>query len=184
MLDSDPKTTPDDYRTRFEARWTAAQPALAAYFTAVVGDVREVDDLLQRVAVTAFAKREQYSPDRSRFLTWVTGIARIEVMRWRDERARDRRMFSDAVLDHVAQAQERVSDELLDIRHALQLCLHETSDRAQQMIRLRYASGLTTEQIAGEMRMTVGSLRVALTRVRIQLRECVRRRLRLGEGEL
>ena len=75
-----------------------------------------------------------------------------------------------------------MAPEVFDRSLFLQDCIQRLAARARQMVRLRYYDELTAEEIAQQVGGTGAAVRVALQRIRQQLRECVERQLR-AEGE-
>ena len=75
-----------------------------------------------------------------------------------------------------------LAPEKSDRALVLQDCIERLAARARQMVRLRYYEELTAEQIAVQIGGKGASVRVALQRIRHQLRECVRQQLAV-EGE-
>jgi RNA polymerase sigma-70 factor, ECF subfamily len=154
--------------------WTAAQRAVAAFIRTLVPEFNESEDILQRVAVALVRKFQEYDRQRP-FVAWAIGIAKREVVVYCSERARDRHVFKDSLVDQIAETYQRFP--ALPVHDLLALCLEELDGRARKVIHLRYVSGLKTLQIAAEMQMTDSAVRKLLSRARISLRDCVNRNL-------
>lgn len=162
---------------QFTRLWTKAQPAVASYLGALLIDFRDAEDVLQNVAVACLRKFADYDPQRP-FTAWALGVARLEAMHLRRTRARCRLVFDDELLEWVAAASEEIAPELERRSAALRECLKRMPDRASRLLALHYGESLKPTDIAGRVAMAVLAVRVALSRARAVLRECIERRLR------
>lgn len=165
---------------RIAQLWTKAYPTVAGYVSSVVTDFHEAEDLLQSVAVAVVRKFDTYDTTRP-FTAWAVGIARTEVLRHRRQRATDKHVFADDLVECVAAAYEQMADELDDRRWALAECLQRVAGRSRRALRLRYVENLKPSAMAPRMDMTVGAVRVLLHRIREALRQCIEHRLAPGE---
>jgi len=66
------------------------------------------------------------------------------------------------------------SDDLLE---ALTHCVNQSPDRSRNLLRLRYLEDMSYEQIAGRVRASVNSVKVAMHRLRQALRGCIEEQL-------
>ncbi|MEJ7591927.1 MAG: sigma-70 region 4 domain-containing protein [Planctomycetaceae bacterium] len=67
----------------------------------------------------------------------------------------------------------------------MQHCLGELAPRAREVVQLRYsAERLSLDEVAQRMSWTVGSVKVALSRAKDALWDCVQRRLDVAEGRV
>lgn len=152
--------------------WTNAQAVVAAYIRTLVPNLNESEELLQRTAVTLVRKFHEY--DRCRpFPAWAVGIAKYEVLAYWRERSTDRHVFDAALLDQITESYRRLAHDRLPVRELLSRCIESLAGRAREAIRLRYASQLTTLQLAEALNMSHGAARMLLTRARTLLRQCV-----------
>ena len=160
---------------QFAALWTAAQPTISAFIRTLIPHYQQADEVLQRVAVTLVRKFEQYDPTRP-FGAWAIGVATYEVLYFRRERATDKHLFGNDIVEQIACRYELFAEELDPIREALQHCLGELKGRSKRVIELRYRTGMRSNVIAGEMSLSPGAVRMLLCRVREKLRHCIERR--------
>ena len=161
--------------------WTQAQPSVAAFIRSLVPDYHQAQDLLQQTAVVVFEKFETFDHTRP-FVAWAIGIARIEVMRHRQGRARAGLVFNSDQVDRIVRAFESMDSELDDMRDALAACMDELPDRNRQLIRLRYGHQMSVAGIGEHVQMKPNAVMVALHRVRNALRVCIQRRLQRGDA--
>jgi RNA polymerase sigma-70 factor (ECF subfamily) len=163
--------------TQLAALWERARPAVFAYLTATVYDFHRAEDLLQEVAVAIAGKFHAYDAERP-FLAWAIGIARNRALLYFREQARDRHHFSEATLQSLSDAAEKLSqDEGSSMRDALRHCLARIVGRRRRVLDLRYTGDLSIADIASQLGMTGNAVKIVLHRVRATLEECVQRRL-------
>lgn len=162
----------------FAAQWMRAQRPVAAYITAAVPAFHDSEDILQRVAVVAFTKRDAFDPARSTFLTWVTGIARLEIKNWQRKQGAGQLCFDEATLNQLAAAHESVvADEVPEIHAALRECLEKLGERPRAMLDMRYRDAQRSEAIAKHFKTSENVVNVTLSRSRASLAECIGRRV-------
>jgi RNA polymerase sigma-70 factor (ECF subfamily) len=143
----------------------------------------EADELAQRTCVEAFGKLPDFDLERP-FIPWVRGIARHVVLRFYERRRLDARHRDDRIRHFLAlatnqEAGQEWTDERYDLNH-LQDCLQKLSPSANQLIRDRYFADLDAPTIATRDGGAVEAVRMALSRARAALRQCIERRLDSG----
>jgi RNA polymerase sigma-70 factor (ECF subfamily) len=161
-----------DQAEQFAALWTAAQPTIAGFIRTLVPDYLQADEVLQRVAVTLVRKFDQYDQARP-FAAWAVGVAKFEVLYYRRERATDKHLFGDDIVEQIASRYELLAEDVDPVREALRHCLEQLKGRSKRVIDLRYRRGLKSQAIAEEMTLSSGAVRMILCRVRETLRHCI-----------
>jgi RNA polymerase sigma-70 factor (ECF subfamily) len=142
----------------------------------LVPDFQQAEEVLQRVAVALVRKFDQYDSNRP-FAAWAIGVAKYEVLYYRRERATDRHVFNDEIVEGIALSYQRFAEDADPFREALERCLEQVQGRGKRALHLRYAKGLASPAVAREMRLTSGAVRMLLCRVRQALRDCIERRV-------
>lgn len=168
----------------FAACWVSSQRALSAYILAAVGRFHDAEEILQKVAIVAFTKRDQFDAERSSFETWTIGIARLEIQRWRRDQGRDRLVFDDQTLERLAEAHQIVAGEVADLEEALIGCLEKMQGRARAMLEMRYRRSMRSIDIARHFRTSQSVVDVTLSRARAAVARCVRTALGWDESAL
>lgn len=158
------------------ALWAASQSTVSAFIRTLVPDYQQADEVVQRVAVTLVRKYDQYDQSRP-FAAWAIGVAKFEVLYYRRERATDRHLFGDDIVEQIASRYEALAEESDPLRDALKNCLDQVEGRSRQVIELRYKRGLSSAAIAAEMQLSSGAVRMLLSRVRDSLRRCIEGRM-------
>jgi RNA polymerase sigma-70 factor (ECF subfamily) len=161
---------------RFTRHWTQAQPAIAGYIAAVVGDPHQADDLVQEVAVVLLRKFLDYD-ERRPFVAWAMGMAKTAILSWRRDQGRSQRRFAEATIEALGASWEAMLPELDERRAALHGCVERLQGRGRELLALRYEQELAPQAIADRLGLSAVAVRVALTRLRSALQSCVERRL-------
>jgi RNA polymerase sigma-70 factor (ECF subfamily) len=166
---------------RFMRLWTAAQPAVAGYVHALVGDRAAAEDIVQETSIVLFRRFAEYQQDRP-FIAWAMGIAKFQVLGMRRDDARSRVIFDDDLLARFTESWAELAPQASERSLVLQECIEQLASHARRLVRMRYFDDQTAEQIAVRLGGTGAAVRVAIQRIRRQLRDCVDRKLRV-EGE-
>ncbi len=157
--------------------WTAGQRAVSAFLRTLIPDPEQCQDVLQQVAVVVVRKFQEFDRSRS-FNAWMIGIAKQEVLVMRRRQRTDRLVFSDAMVERIAETYQCVLGHLTsDTADALEHCVQKLRGHARTVIGLHYSDGLKTVEIAQRLQMEHGAVRMLLSRARKILRECIERQL-------
>jgi RNA polymerase sigma-70 factor (ECF subfamily) len=161
---------------RFTVLWTEAHPVVAAFISGMVPRHHDAEDLLQRTAATLVTIREKYDPTQP-FVAWALGVARIEVLKYRQENRRHRLVFDSETIEAVADAFERVAPSLSEKKAALDECIAKLRGRVREIFQLHYVEQLRPTEIAARLGRSAQSVFIAMHRGRIALRTCMERTL-------
>ena len=167
--------THTDHR-RFLSEFLPAEPVLKSYLLAATGDMHAADDLLQRVSSVLWEKIDQYDEGRP-FRSWALGIARLEVLKWRQGLARSREALSADTLAALADTAADMAAEIDERLVLLRRCVEGLAGKTREILRLRYWQRLPIQQVASQVNKSVAAVEMVLVRARRSLRECVERRL-------
>ena len=89
--------TQPDHRI-FMKHFLAAEAVLKAYLLSACGDMNAADELLGEVSSVLWEKFDSYDTARE-FCPWAIGVARLEVLKWRQSLARKREVLSPEAID-------------------------------------------------------------------------------------
>ena len=148
---------------------------LTACAAAVARDVHAADDIYQQVVLAALQHADQLQ-DARHVLAWALRAARHRAI----DLAHRRRLVAlpDEVLDLMeADWADPDPGAWSDRAEALHRCLGRVADPAREVLRLRYAEGLSAVAIAGKLRRTADAVYQMLSRTHRALRKCVEREL-------
>ena len=153
--------------------------ALKAYLLVATRNGVEAEDLLQEVAAVLWEKFGQYDPSMP-FRPWALGVTRMEVLKWRQRKARSREMLSDEAIEVMAEEADRSAEDEAERRSLLRTCMDKLTEHTRAIVRRRYLDSLPIAEVARREGQSEGSVEMMLVRARRTLRECVDRRLGAG----
>lgn len=163
--------------------WTAAQPAVAGFIRALLRDAEAARDVLQETALVLFRRFREYDGERP-FVAWALGVARWRVLGHHRDAARCLLTFDEELLERFTEQWAAAAPAADRRAWALQECVEGLPGRARELVRQRYYEERTAEEIAAQTGAQGASIRVALQRIREQLRECIERRMQAEGGAL
>lgn len=141
----------------------------------------EEREVVQEVSAVLWQKFDP-SLDSEAFGRWAFGVARMAVLAFRRDRARDRLTFGDEAVELLAQTVMDNVDTFEAERRALDTCLRKLPDDQRELVQAAYAPGVKIDQLAVRLGRTAMSLYKSLHRIRLTLMECTQRWL--GTDEL
>lgn len=170
---------PEDRAThdRFLRLFLSQQRGLGLFVRSMLFSQEEEREVMQEVAVVLWRKFEP-KMEESAFARWAYGVARMEVLAFRRDRARDRHTFGAELAERLAEDIQVHERRLEDEREALDSCLGKLPAEQSELIRKAYAPGIRIDQLAQSLGRSSMSLYKSLHRIRLTLMECARRELR------
>lgn len=150
------------------------QQAVLTYVLSLEPDLHDAQEIVQETFVTASRKAATFAVGTN-FLAWACAIARFNTLHYQRTRSRRNSRLAEDVVELLAADGEGDFAAFQSQVTALRQCLQELAPKARELVNLRYHAGKLPEQIAAEVGWTANSVRVALTRARNALRECVGR---------
>lgn len=157
---------------------TRAQLELRLYVVTLVGDPHDAADVLQETNLDLWKKAETYDPARP-FLPWAKTLAWYQVLKHRTLRKRDRLIFSEDVLNAMAESLQSTQERGDDLLEALEGCVKKLSDRQRAFLAAKYAERKSVEEMAGLFRHSTTAVASLLYRLRNLLHACVDKQVRL-----
>lgn len=156
--------------------WADAEPAVRAYVGAELRNPHDTDDVVQEVGKAVMQSIDNYDAERP-FANWAFGVARFQVLRFYRRRSIDRTTFSSELVDQLAGAYSALTPTVSARREALDACVESLSPRQKEVIRSYYSDDSPHTEIGERLGMSKSAVGVMLHRLRLALRDCVRRRL-------
>jgi RNA polymerase sigma-70 factor, ECF subfamily len=175
MIDEFPVSGGNPTHDEFTRLFTVNQRAIYLYIRSLVANTADVDELWQETNLVLWQRFADYQPG-SNFLAWARRIAYNKVLNYRTRRPGPLQ-FSDDFLERLAAGSERVSD-----RHAVRLdalldCAEKLPPPDRELIELRYSPNATCQSVAQALGRSIQSVYKAVTRIRAQLLDCIRREM-------
>jgi RNA polymerase sigma-70 factor len=152
------------------------QPEVWRVAAAMLRDGWQAEDIVQQTFVDAFFHLDQYETGRD-FAAWIKEIARNRVrMELRRAQREGRRLMAyEAALLNSPDAQSHDREARMD--ELLRRCRERLPPQTAELVRRRYESGCSFEELARELSRSVEAIRQLLSRARLALRDCVQKQL-------
>jgi RNA polymerase sigma-70 factor, ECF subfamily len=140
----------------------------------------DADDIFQQTSLILWQKREQF--DRSLdFLRWACGIARNEVRNFVRRQSPRRTVFSDELIDNLADVRLDAQPVLEQRRALLAQCAEKLDLTARRLLQRCYAGRSSIQAVARQFHLTPNAVYLRLRRIRRELMECIQRGMDEGD---
>lgn len=155
---------------------TQHQEALFRYIFSLVPCEADARDVLQETSVALFRKFDQYDVSRP-FLPWAYRFAYLQVQKHREKSARSPLLFSEDVMDLLANERAHLEPMLDERLRWLDNCLAKLSPLHKDLVTSRYGLRHGAEELMKRFAMSRRTLFRNLELLRQQLHECVSQHL-------
>ncbi len=179
MPPSEPTSNPSPALTQgdFVRLLMQNEPALRAYSRSMLPDWHLVDEVIQEASVTLWQKFDQLR-DAAGFLPWAKVVVRFKCLSVIDRLRRDRHVFSDGVLEMLAEEAEAFDvEERERSMRALRSCLESFSQPHQELLLAPYSGEGRVTTLAEQSGKSANALYKLLGRLREKLAACIENRL-------
>jgi len=150
------------------------EPALRTFVRALVPARGDAAEVMQSVAVVLWQKFAAFDATRD-FRKWAFGVARYAALAHLRDRARDRLVFNDELVDKLAGEAAAADQRHEAQREALEACLQKLPEAQRALVLGAYAPGTRIDALAAQRGQTAMALYKLLQRIRQALLECVGR---------
>ena len=158
---------------QFTKQWSTSERVIRLYLNSVIYNKADAQDLLQRVALCAYQKYDEYDASQS-FQGWLFGIAKFEVLGYFRNLGRNPEVIdseiSERLADNMEDQSEAISREDDERREKLEQLLTQLPEKAQELVRLRFFENREYDEIARLLNTNEGAVRTALSRIIAKLR--------------
>ena len=152
------------------------EETLRLFVRSLLFNHEESREVMQEVAMVLWRKFDD-SLDSTGFRRWAFGVARMEALAFRRDRARDRHTFGDEISHLLEQAVETKASALELERNALEKCVDKLPADQRELVAAAYQPGVRKSDLASSLGWTSMTLYKKLHRIRLQLMECTQREL-------
>ena len=126
-------------------------------------------------------RADEFCADKS-FWAWASGIARMKVLSYFRDCQRNRLIFDDALVESLALAAERVSEEG-DLRGSnLRDCLEKLPADKRELLVNRYVAKTSISALARQIGRSNAAVSMLLHRLREILLKCIQGKM--GEAKM
>lgn len=144
--------------------------SIRAFVKSLQPSLSDADDVMQETFLTISRKSSTFEPD-SNFLAWACGIARLKVLENFRQRKRANVLSEAAIIALTEDAPP--PESLREKEDALQGCLESLTPKVRDLLWRRYSRRQSSTEMAAAAGMTSTAVRVALTKARKALRDCI-----------
>jgi RNA polymerase sigma-70 factor, ECF subfamily len=158
------------------------QSRVYGYIFALVRNRDDAADLFQSVCLLLWRKFDTFQPGTS-FFSWARKASVFEVRNFLKRKSRVTHV-SEGLLETFVQVPPEAQSDATDLYlAALRRCKAKLSTADAELLDLRYADDLGTQQIAGRMGRPQKGICNSLARIRGWLIDCVQREMAREERE-
>ena len=150
------------------------EEALNGFVRTLVPTRDDAREVMQEVAVVLWRKFEELSAIED-FRRWAFGVAKFKVLAFRRDRARDRLVFDEDVLELLAIEVTENADAYEAERQALDKCIGKLDAAQRKLLDAAYAPGARIDELAAAAGRSPMSFYKALHRIRLALMDCTHR---------
>ncbi|QDT66334.1 sigma-70 family RNA polymerase sigma factor [Calycomorphotria hydatis] len=191
-----PQTPSHEFTEDREARYALFTGLLARHDQSIRRFVRSllpksegVDDVVQETALECWKKFSSFQPESpesaaDEFIRWACVIARYEALTWQRDRARDRLVFRESVVERLAEAATEQLGQQQAEGKALERCLGGLQEDQRRLLMSVYSPEDSIARIASETGERARRLYSKINMLRKLLLNCVQQRLtrEVGHG--
>ena len=161
-----------DQTAEYVRLWTQYHREVERYVFSMLPRPADASEVVQEVSVRLWEKWDSYDQDRP-FLPWAMRFAYLQVLKWRQGKAREKLIFSDDLLSQI-NATNDYEEPLMEARRkTLTLCLEKLNKDDRRIVELRYGRHGAIKEEAEKTGVKMHKLYYALERIRIQLLNCI-----------
>ena len=170
LMNDDPHNMPPTPAEQVQMLFVRNEGAIRAFVRALQPALADADDVLQETFLTVSRKAADFEPGTN-FVAWACGIARLKVLENFRQKKRTN-VLSEAAIS--ALADEPPTSDLTGLREeALSRCLEKLAPKSRDLLWRRYSGRQDSDEMADGLGMTSTAVRVALSKARAFLRDCV-----------
>ena len=152
--------------------------SIRAFIRALQPSLADADDVLQETFLTVSRKASTFELGTN-FVAWACSIARLKVLENFRQQKRGN-LLSEAAIS--ALATDAPAAELLTEREdALEKCLGKLAPKVRDLLWRRYSRRQSSDEMAEAAGMTSIAVRVALSKARATLRDCIHSQTKLAQ---
>lgn len=166
----DDRTEGPDATEEVQLLFVRHENSIRAFVRALQPSLADADDVMQETFLTVSRKATSFEPGTN-FVAWACGIARLKVLE--NFRLKKRaNVLSEAAIS--ALAGDAPSPQSLSEREdPLEGCLERLTPKVRDLLWRRYSRRQSSEEMAEAAGMTANAVRVALSKARVTLRDCI-----------
>jgi RNA polymerase sigma-70 factor (ECF subfamily) len=163
---------------QFVKNLTDSQNRIYGYIYSLLGDHARTADVVQETNLVLWRKLDEFNSE-SPFLPWAFGIARYQVLANIRDKKRDRFLLDEELVESLTEEAENQAAKLDLFQEAIRPCVKLLTQGNQRIVEERFYKSKPIASVAESLDRSIGSIKVALVRIRRQLADCVQKRLQV-----
>lgn len=158
--------------TRFVELLSRNTTRMRSYAIALVSNAADADDLLQNASLAVWEHRDRFDQDRD-FFRWACGFLLIEVRRFRQNKGKEKLLFSDKLLTMLSTDYLADADFHDSRREYLHKCLPRLKPKDLTLLKDRYGLNLKPKEISKLRGQPLPTVYGSLKKIRGLLHRCI-----------
>lgn len=172
-----PNELPSPDAKEFDALLAEAQPRLKGYVASILGGWSDVDDLVQETNMVLLHKRDTFELGTN-FIAWAFRVAYFKATTWRRDRMREGRVvLGEHALQEIAGYAGEYFTTFGPVAEELEHCLKLLPPDERELVHVKYVERTSLVDHATAIGVSAISLQKKISRIRMVLRACLRKRL-------
>jgi RNA polymerase sigma-70 factor (ECF subfamily) len=170
MTDPEKATEVPDPTEEIQLLFVRHENTIRAFVRALQPSLADADDVMQETFLTVSRKASTFEAGTN-FVAWACAIARFKVLESFRQRKRAN-VLSEAAI--IALTEDAPSTQFIsETESALGSCLEQLAPKVRDLLWRRYSRRQSSAEMAEAAGMTSTAVRVALTKARKALRDCI-----------
>lgn len=166
---------------QFVALFTEHEPGLRAFVRSLTYSWDDADEVMQNTGLVLWRKFDSFDPETD-FMKWACVVARFEVLAWRRDKARDRHVFDEELVDLLSAEAAEEHETLARERKALDTCLRKLPEKQRRIVMAAYEPGVRLNQVAERLGKSATAFYKIVNRARLGLLKCIESEIQSEEG--
>lgn len=165
-----------DRGKHFMMLYMSVQRRLFGYVMSSMPNPSDADDIVQETVSIMWSEFDKYQPGTN-FAAWALCIARYQILTYRKQITKKKRVFSEQAMEAIQEVAETTSNLEQERQKALQLCLDKLGEKERKILSFRYEIGATLRTVSERLNINNNTLYNVLGRIHITLLNCVRKNM-------
>jgi len=148
-----------------------------AFVRNVIQNYHDLAEIMQASTIVAWNKFKELDDPEKNFGKWFCVIARYEIMRFRRDKARDRLILDEPLLEKILAEGISEYDQRKETIEYLNACIEKLPPPSRQLLEIAYDSETAIKDFAKRMNKKADTVYQSLRRIRILVAECMEEKI-------
>lgn len=142
-----------------------------------IQNYHDVAEIMQESTIVAWNKFNELDDAEKNFGKWFCVIARYEIMRFRRDKARDRLILDEPLVEKILDEGISEYDQRKETTEYLKACIEKLKPSSRQLLEIAYDSETAIKDFAKRMNKKADTVYQSLRRIRILVAECMEEKI-------